>query len=150
MNSISIQNEAGQYNAEKYHEDLLKQQEEWDFRAASNARQLTALRKSQGYTQASLARRAAWSQGNYALYVNNNRAIGRSSLIRLCVALECNPHDIRPELRNPEEEMRNKQIIESSKNARELLESILESGTADSIMSKKIQDAVDLLPKSTF
>lgn len=81
--------------------DLMEMQ---DKRACHRAKQRALqLKQEEGITQDAMARRAGWSQGNLAVYLNG-KPIGRNVMPRLCLALDCQPHDIRPELRDPRDE----------------------------------------------
>lgn len=105
--------------------DLMEMQ---DKRACRRAKQRALqLKEEEGITQDAMAKRAGWSQGNLAVYLNG-KPIGRNVMPRLCLALDCEPHDIRPEMSDPRDERDLKALKRQVKQTMAFMETLKQRG----------------------
>lgn len=127
--AVSLDFSSAKTAYERRLDTLLATMEQQDYRAYRRARQIAmALKHEKGVTQAEIAERVGWSQGNLALYLNGHKAIGRNVLPLMCIALECEPHDIRTELKDPREDGRKEKTRQAIKRHMLAMDRWLKSG----------------------
>lgn len=98
---------------------------EEDIQAAQNLRNLWKVYKAKHkITQAEFVGPLGWTQGNFSQYLTAKVPVGMKALLKLSDALECDPGDIRSELRDNHLESRHNQLASQLHDAISLLKEL--------------------------
>lgn len=98
---------------------------EEDHQAANNLRTIWKMYKvKHGITQMEFVGPLGWTQGNFSQYITGKVSIGMKALLKLSDALECDPGDIRNELRDKNLQSRQNKLAIELQQAVNLLKEI--------------------------
>lgn len=78
-------------------------------------------KKVNNVTQVQFVKKLDWSQGNFSQYLTGKVPLGMKATISLADALDCDPGDIRPELRSEKLMKLNKEMVSHLQDATKLL-----------------------------
>jgi DNA-binding Xre family transcriptional regulator len=96
-----------------------------DHLAAKNLRVIWKMYKAKNQiTQIEFVGPLGWTQGNFSQYLTGKVSIGMKALLKLADALECDPGDIRNELRDKNLQSRQNNLARELQKAVNLLKQI--------------------------
>lgn len=120
---------------------------EEDMQAAQNLRSLWKVYKAKHkITQADFVGPLGWTQGNFSQYLTAKVPVGMKALLKLSEALECDPGDIRHELRDNHLESRHNKLASQLQDVITLLKELGDGENITSIIddSENLLDQVQL------